>query len=148
LVSASGLTFAIYFFLAMSLAIAVMIYALLTSAALRRSEFSRWTMRKPLAAAFAALMFVVVFGGIDLSSFAGFQRVTITETGLRLHYVVLNASAELGSAEIGDVIRRPAFKTRWRLEIYTTTGNKYESAPGSYADVKAAWEAILKQFPR
>ena len=148
LASASGLMFGFWFFMAIAAAIAIMIYVLLTAVSARRPDFGQWAVSKPTAAAFAALVFIVVAAAIFLSSFAGFQRVTVGETGIRIDYVIPDAAVELRYREIEEVMRRPAYKSQWRLEIYTTTGNKYESVPGSYRDVKAAAEEIQRRLPR
>lgn len=140
--SASGLAFGFYFFLAMSAAIAAMIYALLTIPSLRRTEIGLPVVRKVVAAPFAFLIWVVLFATIYLTSLAGFHTVAVNDAGVRFDYVVPNRSISLGYAEIGDVIRRPAYRSLWRLQIYTVTGNKFESAPGSYRPIKQAAEEI------
>ena len=142
LASASGLTFAFWFFLALSGAIAGMIYALMTSPSQRRREIGLGTVRKILAAPIALLIWAVIFAGVYLSSLAGFHTVRVDSAALRLAYAVPSWEITVPYSDIGDVFRHPAFKTRWRLEIYTRTGNRFASAPGSYAAVKQAAEAI------
>ena len=46
------------------------------------------------------------------------------------------------SARRRELVRAPAYKSLWRLEIYTLTGNRFQSAPGSYREIKAAVEDL------
>lgn len=142
LTSASGLAFGFWFFLVLSAAIAFMIFALLTTATVRRRELGLGTVRKAIAAPVAGLIWIVLFSAIFLSSLAGFHTVTVSENDIRFEYAIPPWSVALRYAEIGDVIRQPAHKSLWRLEVYTTTGQKFESAPGSYRPIKAAAEEI------
>ena len=100
--SASGLAFGLWFFMAIVLAIALMIYVLLTIASVRRPEFQQWAVTKPTAAAFATLVFIVLAAMIFLSSFAGFQRVTVAETGVSMVYEI--PSAAVGRIGIGESV--------------------------------------------
>jgi hypothetical protein len=145
LASASGLTFAFYFFLTISTAIGWMIYALLTMSTARRVQLAIPTVSKRLAAFLAVVVTIALFSTIYMSSLAGFHTVVAGTDRLQLDYAVPNRSIGLRYDELGDVIRRPAFKSRWRLEIYTRTGNKFQSAPGSYQYVKAAAEEIERR---
>jgi hypothetical protein len=148
LASASGLTFAFYFFLALSAAIALMIYALLTTRSVRRAELGLPTVRKTIAVPFALLIGIAVFSAIYLGSLAGFHTITVGDTDVRMEYAVTRRSVALQYVEIGDVIRRPAYRMQWRLEIYTITGGKFESAPGSYRATKEAAEDIERRRKR
>jgi len=73
------------------------------------------------------------------------SRVTVGNDHLELEYAVPPVSVSMRYVEIGDVIRRPAYKSLWQLEVYTTTGQKFESAPGSYRPVKEAAEEIERR---
>jgi hypothetical protein len=148
LASASGLTFAFYFFLAISAAIAVMIYALLTTQSARRRALGLPTVRKIIAAPLALLVGLVVFSGIYLSSLAGFHTVTVGDGDIRMEYAVPHLSLAVRYDEIGDVIRQPAYRMQWRLSIYTLTGSKFESAPSSYRATKEAAEDIERRRKR
>lgn len=145
LASASGLTVGFYFFLVMSAAIAVMIYVLLTQPSVRRSQLGLPTVRKAVAAPFAFLVWIVVFSAIYFSSLAGFHTVTVGSDDIRVEYGIPRRSVGLRYSEIGDVIRRPAYKLLWRLEIYTLKGSRFESAPGSYRHIKEAAEDIERR---
>jgi hypothetical protein len=145
LASASGLTFGFYFFLALSAAVALMIYVLLTRPTVRRRELGLGTVRKPIAAAVGVLVGITVFSGIYLGSLAGFHTVTAAADHLRLDYAIPRRSVVLRYADVGDVMRRPAYKLQWRLELYTRTGSKFESAAGSYASIKEAAEDIERR---
>ena len=145
LASASGLAFGFYAFLAISAAIAFAIYVLLTKASVRRPDWGLPTVRKLVAAPFAVLVWITLFSALYLSSLAGFHTVTVGELDIRMEYAVPRGTAALRYAEIGDVIRRPAYKMQWRLEIYTTTGNRFESAAGSYAAIKEAAAAVERR---
>ena len=145
LASASGLTFAFYFFLAISAAIAVGVYVLLTVPSLRRAELGLATTRKVVAAPFAFLVWIVVFSAIYLSSLAGFHALTVGDSVVRLGYAVPRRSVALRYDEIGDVIRQPAYRMQWRLSIYTNTGSKFEGAPASYQAAKEAAEDIERR---
>ena len=131
-----------WFFLILSAAIAFMIFALLTKPSVRRRELGLRTIRKALAIPMAIVIWIVIFSSIYFSSLAGFHTVTVGNDDIRLEYVIPPLSVSMRYAEIGDVMRRPAYKSRWRLEIYTPTGNKFESAPGSYREIKAAAEDL------
>jgi hypothetical protein len=148
LASASGLTFAFYFFLVISAALALMIYALMTVRSVRRTELGLPTIRKIVAAAIAFLVWIVVFSAIYLGSLAGFHTVTVGDGDIRMEYAVPHRSAAVRYDEIGDVIRQPAYRMQWRLSIYTLTGSKFESAPGSYRSVKEAAEDIERRRKR
>jgi hypothetical protein len=148
LASASGLVFGFWFFMAIAAAIAIMIYVLLTNLSARRPEFRQWAVKKPAGAAFAMLVFVVLATAMFLGSVAGFQRVSIDETGVRMQYLIPDAAVELRYHEIAEIMRRPASKSQWRLEIYTVTGNGYESVPGPYAEVKSAADEIQRRLVR
>jgi hypothetical protein len=138
LASASGLTFALAFFLALSAAIALMIYILLTQPSPRRSELGLTTTRRTVGASIAAVCGGVVFLGIYFSSLAGFHSVTVADDHIQLESVVPPRSVSLTFEEIAAVSRRPAYKTRWRLEICTHDGHRFESAPGASRPVRDA----------
>jgi hypothetical protein len=145
LASASGLMFGFWFFLVLSAAIAFMIYGLLSWPSVRRSELGLGVVRKAIAIPLAALSGVVIFAAIYLSSLAGFHNVTVGSDGVTLVYAIPPLSVNVHYAEIGDVLRRPAYKSQWRLEVYTMTGQTFESAPGSYRPVKEAAEEIERR---
>jgi hypothetical protein len=145
LASASGLMVGFWFFLCLSAAIAFMIYALMSWPSVRRRELGLGVVRKTVAVPLALLIGVVIFSAIYLSSLAGFHSVTVGDDDVKLAYAVPSLSVNMRYAEIGDVIRRPAYKSQWRLEVYTTTGQKFESAPGSYRPVKEAAEEISRR---
>lgn len=145
LTSSSGLVFAFWFFLGMSAAIAFAIYGLLSWPSVRRREIGLGVVRKTVAIPVASLIGIVIFTAIYLSSLAGFHTVTVDDDDVRLDYAIPPLSVSVRYAEIGDVIRMPAYKSLWRLEIYTLTGNSFESAPGSQRYIKAAAEEIQKR---
>ena len=140
--SAGGLVFAFYFFLVFAAALGLMIYVLLTAKTARRTEIGLPTVRKPYAAGFATIAAAVLFAMIYVESLMGFHTIVVGDTGVRCDYAVPHRSIALTFDEVGDVIRRPAFKSRWRLEIYTVTGTRFASAPGSYRQVKEAAEEM------
>src|SRR5262245_28096872 len=142
LASASGLMFGFWFFLVLSAAIAFIIYGLLSWPSVRRRELGLGVVRKMIAIPLACLIGVVIFAAIFLSSLAGFHTVTVGNDDITLAYAIPPLSVSVRYADIGDVIREPAYKSRWRLQIYTTTGSRFESAPGSYRPVKDAAEEI------
>src|SRR4026208_2248505 len=142
LTSPSGLIFGFWFFLLLSAAIAFMIFALLAWPSARRAELRLGVIRKSGALPLAIRMWIVIFSAIYFSALAGFHTVTVGNDDIRLEYAIPRVSVSMRYAEIGDVVRRPAYKSRWRLEIYTPTGNKFESAPGSYREIKAAAEDL------
>jgi hypothetical protein len=148
LASASGLTFAAYFFLSLSGAIAAAIYVLLTRVSARRAHFATWTVRKAVAAPLALLICVLLFATIYFSSLAGFHTLSVGEAGILMDYAVPRRRVALGYDEIGDVMRRPAFRMQWRLEIYTLAGLRFESAPGSYRSVREAAQEIQRRLQR
>lgn len=142
LTSSSGLIFAFWFFLGISAAIAFVIYGLLSWPSVRRREIALGVVRKAVAIPIACLIGIVIFTAIYLSSLAGFHTVTVGDDDVRLDYAIPPLSVSMRYAEIGDVIRTPAYKSLWRLEIYTLTGNRFQSAPGSYREIKAAVEDL------
>ena len=145
LTSASGLIFGFWFFLILSAVIAFIIYGLLSGPSARRRELRLGVVRTALAIPLAFLIGLVIFATIFLSSLAGFHTVTIGTDDITLAYAVPPLAVSMRYAEIGDVIRTPSYKSRWRLEIYTTTGQKFESAAGSYRPVKEAAEEISRR---
>ena len=145
LASASGLMFGFWFFLILSAAIAFIIYGLLSWPSVRRRELGLGVVRKAIAIPLASLIGFVTFAAIFLSSLSGFHTVTIGNDDITLAYAVPPLSVSMNYAEIGDVIREPAYKSLWRLQIYTTTGSRFESAPGSYRPVKEAAEEISRR---
>ena len=138
LASASGLTFAFAFFLALSVAIAFMVYKLLTQAPPRRGELGRGTVGKSAAASIGTLCGALVFLGIYFSSLTGFHSVIVDDDQIQLESIVPPRSIVLTLQHVATVSRRPAFKTRWRLEICTDDGQRFESAPGASAAVRDA----------
>lgn len=148
LASPSGLMVGFWFFLILSAAIAFMIFALLTKPTVRRRELALGTVRKAIAVPLAFLIWSVIFSAIYFSSLAGFHTVTVGNDDIRLEYAIPPSFVSMRYAEVGDVIRRPAYKSLWRLEIYTPTGNRFESAPGSYREIKAAAEDLELRLKR
>jgi hypothetical protein len=142
LASASGLVFAFYFFLALSAFVGLAVYVLLTQPSSRRSQLGLGTVRKWIALTIALLVWCVVFAGIYLTSLAGFHHVSLDDDGVRLEYAMPSRSLMVPYDDLGDVMRRPAYRQQWHLEIYTWTGTRFQSAPGSYAEVKSAAEAL------
>jgi hypothetical protein len=148
LASASGLTFAFYFFLAFSAFVGLAVYVLLTQPSSRRSQLGLATVRTSIALPVALLVWLVVFTGIYLSSLAGFHQVILDGDGVHLEYAVPRRSLMVRYADIGDVLRRPTYRQLWHLEIYTRTGTRFQSTPGRYAEVKAAAEDLDGRRPR
>ena len=74
--------------------------------------------------------------------------MTVHEDRIDVEYAVPPRSVALPLVEIGDVIRRPAFRALWRLEIYTVNGSRFASAPGSYRSIRdAALEIERRRMP-
>ena len=126
--SVSGSVFAFYLFLAISALIGISTYALLAHPKLRRVWFREWTGTTRLASmTVAALLGLMVLLSVYFSSLAGFYRLESTGRDIRL---------------ISEVRREPAFRGRWRLDLYTPTGAQFTSANASYAEVKNAGECL------
>jgi hypothetical protein len=138
LASTSGLTFALVFFLALSSAIAFIVYGLLTQPSARRAELGLGMARKTGAASIGAVCGGLVFLGVYVSSLAGFHSVIVDDDRIQLESVVPPRSVVLTLQQIATVSRRPAYKMRWRLEICTDDGQRFESAPGASAAVRDA----------
>lgn len=145
LASSSGLMVGFWFFLLLSTAIALIIFALLTRPSVRRRELGPGTVRKAIAIPLAILIGVVIFSAIYLSSLAGFHAVTLGTDDVRLDYAIPPVSVSMRYADIGDVRPTPAYKSQWRLEIYTATGRTFASVAGSYRPVKDAADEISRR---
>jgi hypothetical protein len=148
LTSSSGLVFAFWFFLGMSATIAFVIYGLLSWPSVRRRELGLGVVRKAVAIPVALLVWFVIFTAIYLSSLAGFHTVTLDDDSARLDYAIPPSSVRMRYADIGDIIRTPAYKSLWRLQIYTLTGDRFQSAPGSYREIKTAAEDLERRRKR
>lgn len=148
LTSPSGLIVGFGFFLGISAAIAFMIFALMTWPSVRRRELGLGTIRKSIAAPIAFVIWVALFSMIYFGSLAGFHTVTVDDDEMRLEYPVLPSSVTLRYTNIGDVTRRPAYKLQWRLEISTSDGRTFASAPGSRRVITQAAEEIERRRHR
>jgi hypothetical protein len=145
LTSPSGLIVGFCFFLLLSAGIAFMIYGLMTFPSARRAELGLGTIRKSIAGPVAFAIWLALFSMIYVTSLAGFHTVIVDEEVIRLEYEFPPSLVTLQYADIGDVSRRPAFKLQWRLEITTSAGRTFESAPGSQRFIKAAAEEIQRR---
>jgi hypothetical protein len=74
--------------------------------------------------------------------------LSLDADGVHLAYAMPPRSLMVRYADIGDVMRRPAYRQQWHLDIYTRTGTRFRSAAGSYADVKAAAESLDQRRSR
>ena len=145
LASPGGLTFGFYFFLALTGAIALMIYALMTRPTVRRAELGIGIVKNTIAVPFAGLLWFVLFAAIYLVSLSGFHTVTVREDRIDVEYAIPSTSISLPLSEIGDVLRRPAYRTLWQLEIYMLTGRQFKSTPGSYRSIREAAQDIERR---
>jgi hypothetical protein len=145
LASRSGLMAASGFFLILSAFIAMAIYVLLTRPSARTRALGIGTVGKAVAIPLAMLIWIVVFSAIYMSSLAGFHTIAVGDDEVRLEYAIPPMSVALRFGEVGDVLRHPAYKSQWRLELYTSSGARYQSAAGSYPQIKKAADEIARR---
>ena len=140
--SASGSTFAFYFFLLLALFIGFAIYRLLLEPRLNRMLPS--SMPKLQAFAIGAGAALLVFLGIYFSSLDGFYRLDVGKNGqeICLDYILPKRALILRQSEITEVRRVPGYKGRWQLVLYTPTGAQFTSARANYADAREAWQFL------
>jgi hypothetical protein len=140
--SASGSTFAFYFFLVFALLIGSAIYRLLLSS--RLNKIFRPSMPRLQALAIGTSIALMVFLGIYFSSLDGFYRLEIRENGqeIRLGYILPKRTLTLRRSTIAEVRRVPSYKGRWQLILYTPTGAQFTSARADYASTRKAWEYL------
>jgi amino acid transporter len=147
--SISGSTFAVYFFAFIAAVIGFAAYRLsLHMFGSRLSPHTRKSLTHLATAMVGFLVFVVLFSAIYFSSLDGFYRAEMRGDQLVLHYILPERIIVLRLTDIGEVTRMPTFKGRWRLLVYGSTGQVYESANASYQDVRRAWrdlDALLSE---
>ena len=145
--SISGTTFAFYFFGFIAAVIGFAVYRLaLHMFGPRHSPHTRKSLTHLATAVVGFLVFVIVFSAIYFSSLDGFYRAEMRGDELFLHYILPERIIVLRLADVGEVTRMPTFKGRWRLLVYRSTGQVYESANASYQDVRRAWRDLDALF--
>jgi len=90
---------------------------------------------------------VLVFASIYFSTIEGFYHLTTTPTTFELTYILPERKVTLPLVELSEITRVPTYKSRWKLVLYTRTGQRFESAQASYPDVLAAWTSLKEKFP-
>ena len=149
--SISGSTFAFYFFLAISLVIGIGTYTLLVHPEIRNILFHEWSPRiaRVVSLGFSAFLGLAVFLAVYFTSLDGFYRMRLREGGLQVDYILPKRTLTFAKGSIAEAQREPTFKQRWRLVLYTPSGQRFESTNASYSDVKKAWECLrLELHPR
>jgi len=143
--STSGSTFAFYLFLLISIFIGVAVYALLSHPRARVFLAVPWTTASRLASPFVAFgVAALVFLAVYFSSLDGFYQLQAGNKEVRLLYILPRRIVILRSNELSEARREQSFKGRWRLILYTPSGQRLASANASYADVKKAWECLAQ----
>ena len=141
--SASGITFAFYFFLLIGLLIGVAVYWLLGHPESRKERFRTWpSASRPAAALMGAGVALLVILGVYFSILAGFHRLEVRDDELRVVYILPQRTEVFRRAEIAEVRRMPGYRGMWRLELYTPAGRRVRSAQGGYATVRKACERV------
>lgn len=137
--------FAFWFFLLLSGFIGFAIYVLLTVDTAQRRAIGLPTVGKPIGLAIGLLAWIAVFLLIYVGSLAGYRTVVVGNDGIRLEYVIPARSVSLSYADLREVTSRPAYKSLWRMDVSTTSGDSFHSAPGSKRTIKAAVDEIVRR---
>jgi hypothetical protein len=141
--SASGSTLAFYFFLAIGLFIGFAVYWLLAHPGARKERYRNWpAASRPTAAAIGAGVALLVILGIYFTSLDGFYKLELQGDKIQLAYILPRRAEVFRRDQIAEVRRAPSYKGLWRLELYTPSGRRIESAQGNYATVRKAWERV------
>jgi hypothetical protein len=83
------------------------------------------------------LLFVVPVTLIYVSSLGGFYELELRSDVVVLHYLTA-ATVAVPTARVSEVVARPAFRGRWRLQVRETDGQAHDSATWSRAAVDRA----------
>jgi hypothetical protein len=144
--SASGTTFAFYFFLSIAVFIGIAIYRLLLEP--RLNKWFHPSMSRLQAGMIGASIALMVFLGIYFCALDGFYHLEIAENGqeIRLGYILPKRTLSLQRSMIAEVRRVPAYKGRWQLILYTPAGAEFTSARADYASTRTAWEFMNTQL--
>lgn len=148
LASASGLRAGLGFAVALAAAIAASVYLLLTKPRFRRHELGPGAVRRPMALVVASVLALPVVAAIYWTSIAGFHRVTLGGRDLRLGYVLPERSVIVPYNQVVRVVRRPAYKSLWRLQVYTVDGRTLQSTRGAESAVVTAATALEQRLAR
>ena len=98
----------------------------------------RFSQRRTLAIAAGLLLFIGPVSMIYASSLSGFYEAELDENELRLLYIIPGCIETIPVSEIAGMEETYAFKSRWRLNVVRSTGQRYESATLGSAPVKRA----------
>ena len=139
--STSGSTFAFYFFLAFSVFIGVAVYTMVTSR-LPEKLRERFPVRRSHAIFLSGMLSMLVFASVYFSMIYGFYEMRIHEDKLYLTYLLPKQTVVLPKSALSEGMRSPAYRGRWRLTVYTKSGQPYRSATSSYASVMEGWQNV------
>jgi hypothetical protein len=103
----------------------------------RYPQLGRWKAAVP-----GLLLFLGPVALIYWSSLDGFYEAAVEGDELQLHYLLPGFEDAMPLSEVSRVEAEPAFKTRWRLHITRSTGERYESAPWNRQAVRESQERL------
>lgn len=135
----AGLVVGFWVLLAVTGGIGFAAALLIASAPRRLPALSRMRFVRTTAVVVGAGLFVLLFGWIFLSGFAGFHALALGDEGAVLHYALPPRQVAVTWSEVGEVRRERSYRGQWRLVFYGTHGARRESVSGGYRDVKRAW---------
>jgi hypothetical protein len=139
--SASGSTFAFYFFLALSVFIGLGVYLILTR--LLPQKIKQVGPVKPFPALLVSgMLALLIFASVYLSMIYGFYELRIQDDEVHLTYILPRHTVVLRRSELSEGMRDPAYRGQWYLTIYTQSGRPYRSVASSYRSVLEGWQKV------
>ncbi len=143
--SSSGSLVAFVLFLGVAAVIGVAVSTFV--AQLTQRGWLRGKHNRSTGVALGVMAGILVLASLYLSTIDGFYHLSASQTGVELAYILPERKVVLPTAELSEVTRVPTYKSRWKLVLYTRTGQRFESAQASYQDVLRAWTWLHDKFP-
>jgi hypothetical protein len=141
--SPQGATVAFIVFLVLSLALALVLYAVLVRRAARHAPFKTDSgVQVPFAALLSTAVFALLFGALYATTLQGFYRLELLDDTVRLHYLFPSHTVTVSRLELRQPERIPAHKGRWHLQLRTQKGDTYQSALANDRAVLESWEGL------
>lgn len=101
--------------------------------------------RRPLHALIAGLpVFLLPVALVYVSSLSGFYEARLRDGNVTLSFLLRPGATSIPIEEISEIRGVPALKFRWRLEILTTDGRRFESATWYRLAVQESAEALRR----
>lgn len=136
------------FFLAISLALGVVVYIIMRRPETRRPDLARLgAARRSTALVVGGLTAVAIFGAIVASLFTGFRRIDVEDGQLRLVYWLPLSAVVIQRADVQGIETRRDYRGSWRVAIVDKSGRAHVSGQSGRPRIEEIRDRLTRLAP-